>query len=135
PVAVIGGSGVAFLINPESAAGSPDYVRNFRWLTNLQHALFLCALGAGALLWIAACAFVLRSKKQPWGWLLLAGFGPFGFIALTILRDREPAARDYYAAFVAKLKWPLRLLYEAGFFLLVWTGAFQAMLIKRELQI
>lgn len=112
PVAMVGGFAVAMLMHPESA-------------------MLAVAAAAGAL-WLATCYFVLRAKGRHRAWLVLAVFGPFGFVALGWLRDRAP---DDHAGFVDSLALPVRLAYEAVFFLVIWVGAYQAMLLKRELSI
>jgi cell division protein FtsX len=40
-----------------------------------------------------------------------------------------------YQQFVGKLKIYLRVAYELGFFVVVWVGAYQAMVLKRNLMI
>jgi hypothetical protein len=95
----------------------------------------LAVAALAALLWLATCALLLKSRRQSWAWLLLAAFGPFGFVILTWLRDRTPAAGDFYVAFVGGLKPPLRMAYEAVFLALVWNAAFLAMFAERELSI
>jgi hypothetical protein len=61
--------------------------------------------------------------------------GPFGLIILAMLSDNEPAAGDLYQQFVGKLKIYLRVAYELSFFVVVWVGAYQTMIVKRDLMI
>ena len=61
--------------------------------------------------------------------------GPFGLIILTLLSDNAPAPADLYQQFVGKLKIYLRFAYELIFFLVVWVGAFQTLVLKRDLMI
>ena len=61
--------------------------------------------------------------------------GPFGLIILTMLRDNAPAPGDFYQQFVGKLKICPRVAYELSFFVLVLVGAYQVMILKRELMI
>jgi hypothetical protein len=86
-------------------------------------------------LWLATCFFLVRSKGRSYAWLLLAALGPFGLIVLVALRDQSPRAEDGYRHFVDKLNIPLRALYEIVLFMVVWTGAYQAIVLKRDLMI
>jgi cell division protein FtsX len=43
--------------------------------------------------------------------------------------------RIWYQQFVGKLKIYLRVAYELSFFVVVWVGAYQAMVLKRDLMI
>src|SRR5712671_1964040 len=91
------------LINPEIAAGHPNYVHNYQ-LLNLMKRMCLWASGAVlAVLWLLVCLLVIRSKKRSHLWLFLAALGPFGFAVLTMLNDRAPAETDLYARFVRNL--------------------------------
>jgi len=123
------------LINPESAAGHPNYVRNFHLLTRLRITLFLASLAIAVLLWIVACFLVIRSKKQSYLWMPLTLLGPFGFAVLSALNDRAPAENDRYSRFLRNLNAFVRVAYELFSFGLIWVLAFQAMLIKRVLMI
>jgi hypothetical protein len=86
-------------------------------------------------LWFLTCFFLVKSKKRSYGWLPLAMLGPFGLIILTMLGDNAPAPGDLYQQFVAKLKIYPRVAYELFFFVVVWVGAFLAMVLKRDLMI
>src|SRR5437667_12529615 len=61
--------------------------------------------------------------------------GAFGLIILTMLSDNAPAPGDLYQQFVGKLKIYLRVAYELGFFMVVWVGAYQTMVLKCDLMI
>ena len=61
--------------------------------------------------------------------------GPFGLIILSLLGDNAPVPEDLYQPFVGKLKLYLRIAYELSFFVLAWVGAYQAMVLKRDLMI
>ena len=65
----------------------------------------------------------------------MAMLGPFGLTILTMLSDNAPAPGDLYQQFVAKLKIYLRVVYELFFFVVVWVGAFLAMVLTRDLMI
>jgi hypothetical protein len=56
-------------------------------------------------------------------------------IILTLLSDNAPAPGDLYQQYVGKLKIYLRVAYELILFLAVWLGAFQIMVLKRDLMI
>lgn len=121
------------LIDPESAAGHPDYARNFHLLTQLLVACFFTCLAAVGVLWIAACLLVIRSKKRSPVWLLLAVFGPFGFAVLATLSSRVTVETDRYARFVGKMNGLVRAVYEVGCFVTIWIVAYEAMVFKRML--
>jgi len=61
--------------------------------------------------------------------------GPYGLIILTMLSDNAPATGDLYQQFVGKLKAYLRVAYELSFFVVVSVGAYQIMVLKRNLMI
>jgi len=122
-------------INPEMAAGHANYERNYRLLSLAKHLSMLAGLLVIMGLWLLTCFFLLKSKKRSYGWLAFALLGPFGFIILTTLSDNAPAPGDLYQQFVGKLKIYLRVAYELGFFVVVWVGAYQAMVLKRDLMI
>jgi hypothetical protein len=122
-------------INPEIAAGLPNYERNYRLLSLAKNfsmlAVFLVIMG----LWLLTCFFLVKSKKRSYGWLPVAMFGPFGLMILSLLSDNAPAPGDLYQQFVGKLKIYLRVAYELSFFVVVWAGAYQTMVLKRNLMI
>jgi hypothetical protein len=122
-------------INPEIAAGHPNYERNFRLLTLAKNLSMLAALLVNVGLWFLTCFFLVKSKKQSYRWLPLAMLGPFGFIILTILSDNAPAHGDLYQQFVGKLKIYLRVAYELCIFVVMWVAAYQTMVLKRNLMI
>ena len=122
-------------INPEIAAGHPNYERNYRLLDLAKNLSLLAALLVNMSLWFLTCFFLIKSKKQSYRWLPLAMLGPFGFIILTILSDNAPARGDLHQRFVGKLKIYLRVAYELCFFVVVWVVAYQTMVLKRALMI
>ena len=133
-VTVLGGMAINF-INPEIAAGHANYERNF-WLLSLAKNLsMLAGLMVIMALWFLTGFFLVKSKKRSYGWLSLAMLGPLGLIILTMLTDTAPAPGDLYQRFVGKLKIYLRVGYELGFFVVVWVGAYQTMVLKRNLMI
>lgn len=122
-------------INPEIAAGHANYERKY-WLLSLAKNLSMLAVLLVTMgLWFLTCLFLIKSKKRSYGWLPLAMFGPFGLMTLTMLSDNAPAPTDLYQQFVGKLKTSLRVAYELCFFLVAWVGAFQTMVLKRDLMI
>jgi hypothetical protein len=135
PLVLAAGGMLFSLINPEIAAGHPNYVRNFHLLTLLK---MMCVWASGAIvcaLWVLVFLLVIRSKKRSYLWLLLAALGPFGLAILAMLNDRAPAETDRYARFVGKLNWLMRAGYEVCIFLIVCALAYQAMVVKRTLMI
>ncbi len=122
-------------IDPEKAAGHPNYTRNYHWLSELRNLSFFTSLVIVLALWIVVCLLVIRAKKQPARWLFLAIFGPLGFAVLSMLNDRAPSATDLYAHFQRRMHWLLRAAWEIGFFVLAWILAEQAMVFKRNLMI
>jgi len=122
-------------IDPEIAVHSANYERNYRLLTMAKHLSLLGVLVVVMGLWLLTCFLLLKSKKRSYGWLALAVFGPFGLMPLTLLRDHAPAPGDLYQRFVGKFKIYTRVAYELTFFVLVWIGAYQAMVLKRDFMI
>lgn len=123
------------LINPEIAAGHPNYVRNYHLLSHLKTILFWSLLATVAVLWFLVCSFVIRSKQRSLLWLFLAPFGPFGFAVLATLIDRAPADSDSYARFVRNRNAVARVAYELCSFVFIWVLAYAAMVLKRVLMI
>ena len=133
-VTLLGGMAINF-INPEIAAGHANYERNF-WLLSLAKNLsMLAGLMVIMALWFLTGFFLVKSKKRSYGWLSLAMLGPLGLIILTMLTDTAPAPGDLYQRLVGKLNICLRVAYELILFLVVWVGAFQIMVSKRDLMI
>ena len=135
PVVTVLGGLLFSLINPEIAAGHPNYVRNFH-LLNLLKLMSMWASGAVvAGLWLLACFLVIQSKKRsPW-WLLFAALGPLGFAVLARLKDKAASEPDPYQRFVGKLNWFVRAGYEVCTFVVLWLLAEQAIVLKRNLMI
>ncbi|MGO9647605.1 MAG: hypothetical protein ACLPOO_06085 [Terriglobales bacterium] len=123
------------LVNPESAAGHPDYAQNYHRLSQLRHMALWGSEAAVAVLWLLVCLLVIRSKKRSLLWLFLAALGPFGFAVLAMLNDRAPAENDSYARFVRNLNWFVRAGYELCTFVMVWVLADEGMVFKRNLMI
>lgn len=135
PVVTLGGGTLANLINPESAAGHPNYVHNFQLLSLLKASIMFASLATAGLLWLIACLLVIRSKKRSLLWLLLAALGPLGFAVLAALKDPDTANTDRYAQLIRRMNVFLRGAYEVGSFILVWVVAYQAMVLYRALMI
>ena len=123
------------LINPETAAGHPNYVRNYHILSSVKHLSILASVGVVAILWLLVCFLVIRSKQRSSWWLFLAALGPFGFAILAMLNDRAPGETDRHARFVRNLNGFVRVGYEVCIFVIIWLLAFQAMVLKRNLMI
>ena len=122
-------------INPERAAGHPDYVRNYHYLSLLQHAWFLAMLGVVGILWLLVCFLVIRSKERSLWWMWLAALGPFGFAVLAMLGDRAPAETDRHERFVRRLNWFVRAGYMVCMLVIIWELAYEGMVLKRNLMI
>ncbi len=135
PAVSVLGAMVFDSINPEIAAGHPDYERNYRLLGLAKSLSLLAALLVNMGLWFLTCLLLVKSKKRSYGLLPVAMLGPFGFIILTMLSDNAPERGDSYQQFVGKLKLYLRVAYEMCLFVVVWTAAYQTMVLKRDLMI
>jgi hypothetical protein len=135
PVVIMGGGTLSNLINPEIAAGHPNYSRNFQLLTLLKHLIFFGSALLAGILWILSCYLVIRSKERSVFWLLCAALGPIGFAILMTLNDKVPREMDWHARFVRSLNIFVRIAYEACRFVAVWWLAYQAMVLKRNLMI
>jgi hypothetical protein len=122
-------------INPESAAGHPNYAQNYHRLSQLQHMVLWGSEAAVLVLWLLVCFLVIRSKKRSPLWLFLAALGPFGFAVLAMLNDQAPAETDLHARFVRNLNWFVRVGYGLCIFVLAWVLAEQGMVFKRNLMI
>ncbi len=122
-------------IDPEIAARTSNYERNYRLLSLAKTLSVLSVVLVIMGLWFLTCFFLVKSKKRSYGWLPLAMFGPFGLIILTMLSNNASAQGDLYQQFIGKLKIYLRVAYELGFFVVVWVGAFLTMVLERDLMI
>lgn len=135
PIATILGSMLFNFINPEVAAGYPNYERNYRLLDIAKNLSMFGALLADVSLWFLTCFFLLKSKLQSYRWMPLAMLGPFGLIVLTMLGDNAPEHWDFHHHFVRKLNIYRRIAYELFIFLGVWMLANQVVVLKRNLMI
>jgi hypothetical protein len=135
PVVLMLGGMLSNLINPETAAGHPDYTRNFQLLSTLKIMTFMASVTCAAVLWMLACVVVIRSKRRSYLWVLLAILGPFGFAVLAMLSDRAPLETDRYTRFVRNLNGYVRVGYELGCFVMIWVVAYEAMVLQRTLMI
>jgi hypothetical protein len=122
-------------INPEIAAGHPNYAHNYHWLSLLKRMSLWGSEAGVVVLWVLVCLLVIRSKKRSHLWLFLAALGPFGFAVLAMLNDRAPAETDSYARFVLHLNRFVRVGYELCIFVIPWVLAYEAMVFKRTLMI
>jgi hypothetical protein len=156
PVVLMLGGALFSFINPEIAAGHPNYVRNFHLLNLLQLSVMWATAAAVLVLWLLVCLQVIRAKKRSSAWLVLAALGPFGLAilamlndaklndatttdattnALTPTNDRATAETDRYTRFVRSLNWFVRAGYELCTFVIVWELAYQGMVLKRTVMI
>lgn len=123
------------VINPDSAAGHPNYAQNYRFLSRMKQMSLWGTEAAIAVLWLLVCFLVIRAKKRSSWWMLLAAFGPFGFAIMAALRDEAPAENDRHERFVRNLNWFVRIGYQLCVFVVIWMLAYQAMVVKRNLMI
>jgi len=72
PAVVLLGSTLSNSINPEIAAGHPNYERNYRLLDLAKSLSLLTTLLISMALWFLTGFFLLKSKKQSYRWLPLA---------------------------------------------------------------
>ena len=135
PVVLMLGGMLFSLINPEIAAGHPNYARNYHLLSLLKLKILWVSIATVAVLWLLVCLLVIRAKKRSLLWLLLAALGPFGFAILATLNDQATAEKDWYARFVSNMKWYVRASYELCTFVIIGELAYQAMVLKRTLMI
>ena len=139
PLVLMLGGMLFSLINPEIAAGHPNYVRNFHLLSLLKITVMWATAAAVLVLWLLVCLQVIRAKKRSASWLVLAALGPFGLAILAMLNDAKlndaTAETDRYSRFVRSLKGFVRAGYELCTFVIVWALAFEAMVLKRTLMI
>jgi hypothetical protein len=136
PLVLALGGALFSLINPEIAAGHPNYVRNFHLLNLLKLSVMWATAAAVLVLWLLVCLQVIRAKKRSSAWLVLAALGPFGLAILVMLNDattndRATAETDRYTRFVRSLNWFVRAGYELCTFLIVWILAYEGMVLKR----
>jgi hypothetical protein len=135
PVVLILGGMLFSLINPEIAAGHPNYARNYHLLNLLKIASLFASFAVVAILWLAACFLVIRSKQRSLWWLLMAALGPFGFAILALLNDSASTETDRHTRFVRNLNTFARVGYEVCRFVIIWLLAYEAMVLKRNLMI
>ena len=135
PVVLMLGGMLFSLINPEIAAGHPNYERNFHLLTLLKEMMIWATAAVVTVLWLLVCLQVIRSKKRSSAWLFLAALGPFGLAVLAMLGDRTTAETDRYTRFVRSLNGLVRVGYEICTFVGAWVLAYEAMVVKRALMV
>ncbi len=133
PLVMMAGGFLSNLINPEIAAGHPNYVRNYHLLNLLKISCFLGSVAVAAVLWLLVCFLIIRSKERSYLWLVLAALGPFGIAVLVMLKDGTSAKTDRYDRFVRSMKGLVRVAYELFCFVMIWVLAYQAMVLNREL--
>jgi hypothetical protein len=141
PVVLMLGGAMFSVINPEIAAGHPNYVRNYHLLNVLKLTVMWGTAAAVLVLWLLVCLQVIRARKQSVWWLVLAALGPFGLAILVMLndratlKDREALESDRYSRFVRKMNWLVRAGYELCSLVIVWELAWEGMVLKRALMI
>jgi hypothetical protein len=134
--AVTVGAGILFsLVNPEIAAGHPNYARNWHLLNALKMGVMYGSFLVILALYLFGCFLVIRSKQQSRLWLVLAPFGPLGFAVLSVLNDRAPSETDRYTRFLRGRNAWVRAGYEICSFIVIWELGEQIMILKRNLMI
>ena len=76
-VAMLGGL-LFSLINPEIAAGHPNYVRSYHFLSVVRNMSFWASGAVVVILWLLGCFLVIRSKERSTLWLFTRYWGPSG---------------------------------------------------------
>lgn len=135
PVFMAAGVMLAFFINPEIAAHTQNYERNYRLLEMARNLCLLATILGTLGMWLLTCLLLLKSKGQSYRWLPLSLLGPLGFTVLAALRDNAPSEHDSYQRFVGKQRFYLRAAYESGLFIAVWVLAYCAIALKQHLMI
>src|SRR5499427_3162339 len=137
PVVLMLGGALFSFINPEIAARTSNYVRNWRLLHMLKMMVMWGTAVVAFVLWLLVCLQVIRAKNRSAAWLVLAALGPFGLASLAMLSDRDSASTetDRYFRFVGNMKWFVRAAYELCIFVIFWELAYQAMLLKSNIMI
>jgi len=131
PVVILGGGFLFSLINPDLAAGHPNYVRNWHLLNSLKTGVLWGMFATALALYLLGSYLVIRSKSQCSLWLILAALGPLGFAILSVLNDRVPSQSDCYSRFLRSMNWILRAGYEVVSFIMISALAWNVMLLKR----
>jgi len=135
PVVMFAGAGLHRLIDPEMARGHADYVRYYHLLDLARLGALMATATLILVLWTLCCYLVLKSRQRSLLWLPLAAAGPLGFIVIAMLKDQSPAPDDLYQQFIGKLKIHWRACLEIALFVSVWSLAYEAVVVKRELMI
>lgn len=131
PLVMLGGGFLFSLIDPEIAAGHPNYVRNWHLLSSLKTGIIWGMFAAVFALYLLGSFLVIRSKSQSSLWLPLALLGPLGFAILSVLNDRAPSQSDRYSRFLSRMNWILRTVYEIACFAVICQLSWLLMLAKR----
>src|ERR1700741_4902191 len=112
PMILMLGGRLLSLINPEIAAGYPNYARNYHLISLVKITSFLASGAVAGILGLLACFLVIRSKGRSPFWLFFATLGPIGFAILARLNDKAPGEEDRHARFVRKMNRVVRVGYE-----------------------
>jgi len=135
PAALLSGGRIYNFINPEIAVHTGNYALYYRLLDLVRYAAMMGMLLGSIGLWILTCFFLLKSKHQSNWWLLLAVFGPCGFIVMTILKDNTDELSDLYRRFVRRINILLRIVYELCAVYVIWNLSYQLVVLKRNIMI
>jgi hypothetical protein len=135
PIVLTLGGALFSVINPEIAARTSNYVRNWHLLNMLKMMVIWGTAAVVFVLWLLVCLQLIRAKNRSAAWLVLAALGPFGLAILAMLSDRASTETDRYSRFVGNMKWFVRAAYELCTFVIFWELAYQAMLLKSNIMI
>ncbi len=132
PVVMLFAGSLFSSIDPQSMAGHSNYERNYHLFEMLKHLILYGGFVVSFGLWVATCFFLLQAKKRTAAWMLLSMLGSLGFVALSMLNDREPHIADVYHAFRDKLSTVWRIAYECLLFVGTFVLSFIIVLTLEE---
>ena len=78
PLVLALGGLLSNMIDPEIAAGHPNYVRNYHLLSLLKNLCFLASLAGAGVLWMLACLLVIAPRSDRTYGCLWRHWGPSG---------------------------------------------------------
>jgi hypothetical protein len=135
PVVLMFGGALCSFINPENAARTSNYARNWHLLNTLKMMVMWGTAAVAFVLWLLVCFQIIRAKNRSAAWLVLAALGPFGLAVLAMLSNRVSTETDRYSRFVGNMTWFVRAAYELCTFVIFWELAYQVMLLKSNITI
>ena len=76
PVVLVLGGALFSFINPEIAARTSNYVRNWHLLHMLKMMVLWATAAVAFVLWLLVCLQVIRAKNRSAAWLVLTNSAP-----------------------------------------------------------